>query len=102
MQPPAAVGVDQVPFDDQVLQHVFGLLLVAQHQPPEAVVDGQRLQERRDDKTKQNKKKMNSCDLMAHQDLGFKGTVHPTLTFDLSAACNQVDGGSGDSLYRVF
>lgn len=45
MQPPAAVGVDQVSLDDQVLQHVFGLLLVAQHQPPEAVVDGQCLQE---------------------------------------------------------
>lgn len=43
VQPPRAVGVDQVSLYDQVLQHVLGLLLAAQHQPPEAVVDGQSL-----------------------------------------------------------
>lgn len=45
VQPPAAVGVDEVSLYDQVLQHVLGLLLIAQHQPPEAVVDGERLQD---------------------------------------------------------
>ena len=43
VQPPAAIGVDHVPLHDQVLQHILGLVLAAQHEAPEAVVDGQDL-----------------------------------------------------------
>lgn len=45
MEPPSAVGVDEVSLYDQVLQHVLRLVLAAQHQPSEAVVDGQRLRD---------------------------------------------------------
>lgn len=45
MEPPSAVGVDEVSLNDKVLQHVLRLVLAAQHQPSEAVVDGQRLRD---------------------------------------------------------
>lgn len=58
MQPPAAVRVDEVAFNDQVLQDVLWLLLAAQHQPPKAVIDGQSL---RDKATSRNGQEGPSC-----------------------------------------
>ena len=44
VQPPAAVGVDHVPLEDHVLQHVLGLVLAAQQEASKAVVEGQDLE----------------------------------------------------------
>ena len=43
VQPPAAVGVDDVSLHDQVLQHILGLVLAAQQEAPKPVVEGQDL-----------------------------------------------------------